>query len=192
MRFEAELQIWHRNCFFLNEYSNHVSDKHPQKENISVHSLDVLIETFVIWIWVTNLTQKLFLPKWISKIMCPINTQKYYLVIKLNNYGHFPQFFFLKVALFHLQSLWLFFLFKYYMSVVPVKYLHFRFRQKWNVVSETGWNQGRLGTLWQERWNPVTGVASIKSCNCSEYIINKKQVIFVIQNELNWNFMSMS
>ena len=101
MRFEAELQIWHRNCFF---------------------------------------------PKWISKIMCPINTQKHYLVIKLNNYGHFPQFFFLKVALFHLQSLYLFFLFKYYMSVVPVKYLHFRFRQKWNVDFTNGWNQGRPGS----------------------------------------------
>ena len=100
------------------------------KTSMFIHYLDVLIEIFESSSWVTNLTQKLFLPKWISKIMCPINAQKYYLVIKLNNYGHFPQFFFLKVALFHLQSLWLFFLFKYYMSVVPVKYLHFRFRKK--------------------------------------------------------------
>ena len=116
------------------------------KTSMFIHYLDVLIEIFESSSWVTNLTQKLFLPKWISKIMCPINTQKYYLVIKLNNYGHFPQFFFLKVALFHLQSLWLFFLFKYYMSVVPVKYLHFRFRQKWNVDFTNGWNQGRPGS----------------------------------------------
>ena len=31
-----------------NEFSNHVSDKHPQSENINVHSLDVLIEIFEI------------------------------------------------------------------------------------------------------------------------------------------------
>ena len=66
-------------------------------------------------------------------------------MIKLNNYGHFPQFFFLKVALFYLQSFYLFFLFKYYMSVVPVKYLHFRFRQKRNVDFTNGRNQGRPG-----------------------------------------------
>ena len=49
-------------------------------------------------------------------------------------------------TIFLLQSLWLFFLFKYYMSVVPVKYLHFRFRQKWNVDFTNGWNQGRPGS----------------------------------------------
>ena len=42
---------------------NHVSDKHPETENINVHSLDVLIEIFEISSWVTNLTKKLFLPK---------------------------------------------------------------------------------------------------------------------------------
>ena len=31
-----------------NEFSNHVSDKHPQSENINVQALDVLIEIFEI------------------------------------------------------------------------------------------------------------------------------------------------
>ena len=37
--------------------------KQLQSENINVHDLDVLIEIFDIWSWVTNRTQKLFLPK---------------------------------------------------------------------------------------------------------------------------------
>ena len=32
------------------------------------------------------------------------------------------------------------------MSVAPVKYLHFRFSQKWNVDFTNGWNQGRPGS----------------------------------------------
>ena len=31
-----------------NEFSNHVSDKHPQSKNINVPALDVLIENFEI------------------------------------------------------------------------------------------------------------------------------------------------
>ena len=42
---------------------NHLSDKQPETENINVHSLDVYIEIFEISCYVTNLTQKLFLPK---------------------------------------------------------------------------------------------------------------------------------
>ena len=34
--------------FFPNEYSNHVSDKHPQSVNINLYTLDVLIEMFLI------------------------------------------------------------------------------------------------------------------------------------------------
>ena len=44
------------------------------------------------------------------------------------------------------SNFYLFFLSKYSMSVVPVKYLHFRFRQKWNVDFTNGWNQGRPGS----------------------------------------------
>ena len=44
-------------------------------------------------------------PPWHSK------QKQHYLVIRLDNFVHFPEFFFLKVALFHLQSLYLFFLF---------------------------------------------------------------------------------
>ena len=57
-------------------YSDHVSDKHPQSENINGHALDVLIEVFLIWRWVTNLTQKLFLSKLNVQIMRLINTLK--------------------------------------------------------------------------------------------------------------------
>ena len=33
-----------------------LSDQNPESENINVHSLDILIEIFEIWSWVTNLT----------------------------------------------------------------------------------------------------------------------------------------
>ena len=42
----------------------------------------------------------------------------------------------------------------------------------------------------QERWNPVTRVASIKSCNGSEHNIDEKISYFCNINGLNWNFMS--
>ena len=75
MKFEAELKSDTKTNSSLNEYSNYVFDKHPLSKNI-VHALDVLIEVFQIWSWVTNLTQKLFLSKTNVQIMHPINTLK--------------------------------------------------------------------------------------------------------------------
>ena len=46
----------------LNEHSKSCV-WYPQSENINVHALDVSIEIFKIWSWVTCLTKKLFLPK---------------------------------------------------------------------------------------------------------------------------------
>ena len=45
----------------------------------------------------------------------PISPSFIDLVIRLDNFRHFPLFFLPKVALSHLQSVYLFFLFKYYM-----------------------------------------------------------------------------
>ena len=56
-RFEAELQIWHKNCSFPKWiFKNHASDKHPQSGNINVDSIDVFIDIFEISSSVTNLT----------------------------------------------------------------------------------------------------------------------------------------
>ena len=86
MKFEAELKSDTETVSSLNEISNHVFDKpgtsikksldkHPLSKNI-FHALDVLIEVFQIWSWVTNLTQKLFLSKMNVQIMRLINTLK--------------------------------------------------------------------------------------------------------------------
>jgi len=48
LRFEAELKSDTEAVSSQNEYSNHVSDKHPQSKNINVQALDVLIEIFEI------------------------------------------------------------------------------------------------------------------------------------------------
>ena len=87
------------------------------------------------------------------------------------------------------SNLYLFFLSKYSMSVVPVKYLHFRFRQKWNVDFTNGWNQGmpgsNLGNKLEieessglagdfEAFSTVSFSSFLAGCNCLQQLyINK-------------------